>query len=163
MTTSPAPSLATAPTLYAALEVTPNATDAEIRKAYRRLALAQHPDRSSAADATARFQRLEHAYSILINPAARAKYDWELEGTCRLPRLAAADPPPWLGGGEAYGSAAVRAELTKAAAAARSGVHDHPVPPFLALLNPALHARVQADPSYAATYLASMAPRDLFR
>lgn len=31
-----------------------------------------------------------------------------------------------------------------------------PIPylPFLALLNPTLHARVQADPSYAATYLA---------
>ncbi|WOO84450.1 DnaJ subfamily B member 14 [Vanrija pseudolonga] len=175
MTTSPtAPNTASAPsTHYAALELTPNATDAEIRKAYRRLALAQHPDRCSAADATERFQRLEHAYSILINPAARAKYDWELEDTCRIPRPprrapVAADPPPWANGGDGYGAAAMHDELERAASATRVGM---PIPflPFLALLNPALHDRVQADPSYAAMYLASQEPkfnefrRDMFR
>ncbi len=61
---------------YALLGVGPGATAEEIRKAYRRLALAWHPDRNPGnPEATERFKELSVAYAVLIDPARRADYD----------------------------------------------------------------------------------------
>jgi curved DNA-binding protein CbpA len=61
---------------YRALAVSPEATEDEIRKAYRQLALRWHPDRNQQ-DPTAsdRFKEISEAYAILIDPAKRREYD----------------------------------------------------------------------------------------
>jgi molecular chaperone DnaJ len=59
---------------YEALGVARGATAAEIRRAYRRLALRLHPDRAGPAS-TEQFQRVSLAYHVLSNPTARASYD----------------------------------------------------------------------------------------
>jgi hypothetical protein len=61
--------------LYRMLGVSPRATTAEIKSAYRRLARECHPDVSSSPDANSRFTRLNEAYQILADPARRAAYD----------------------------------------------------------------------------------------
>jgi molecular chaperone DnaJ len=63
--------------LYAALGVSRAATGAELRRAYRRLALEHHPDRAGPASAP-RFARIAEAYRLLSNPTARAVYDAHL-------------------------------------------------------------------------------------
>jgi molecular chaperone DnaJ len=61
--------------LYLLLEVTREATDDEIKKAYRRLAMVYHPDRNAAADAEGRFKEIAEAYQVLSDPEKRAHYD----------------------------------------------------------------------------------------
>lgn len=61
--------------LYALLEVAPHASNEQIRRAYRRRALALHPDRNPDPDATARFRAVAEAYAILADPGRRANYD----------------------------------------------------------------------------------------
>jgi hypothetical protein len=60
---------------YAVLELTPEASEAEIRAAYRRLVRHHHPDlHPHRADAEARMRALNEAYAVLSDPAARARY-----------------------------------------------------------------------------------------
>jgi molecular chaperone DnaJ len=61
---------------YAVLGVSKNASDAELKKVYRRLARQYHPD-SNAGDAAAeaRFKEISEAYSVLSDPTERAEYD----------------------------------------------------------------------------------------
>src|SRR6516165_3601349 len=60
--------------LYELLGVSPAATTAELRRAYRRLALELHPDRAGPASAP-RFARIAEAYRMLSDPTARTAYD----------------------------------------------------------------------------------------
>lgn len=61
---------------YAVLGVEPNASADEIKRAYRRLALATHPDRHpDDPEAEERFRRISAAYAILSDPAQRARFD----------------------------------------------------------------------------------------
>lgn len=61
--------------LYQVLGVGKNASEQEIKSAYRRLALQYHPDKNPSHDAKQKFQELTHAYSILIDPEKRYNYD----------------------------------------------------------------------------------------
>ncbi len=63
--------------LYLVLGVARAATGAEIRRAYRRLALQHHPDRAGPASAE-RFARIAEAYHMLSDPTARTAYDAHL-------------------------------------------------------------------------------------
>ena len=64
------------PDYYAILGVEKEASESEIKRAYRRLALECHPDRFPGdADAEARFRRVSEAYAVLGDPEKRAAYD----------------------------------------------------------------------------------------
>jgi len=62
--------------LYRTLEVLPNASDEEVKRAYRRLAFLYHPDRNQAGkEAEERIKEANHAYSILGDRQKRKRYD----------------------------------------------------------------------------------------
>lgn len=61
---------------YAILSVSKTATDDEIKKSYRRLAMKYHPDRNPNDKASEeKFKEAKEAYEILSNPERRAIYD----------------------------------------------------------------------------------------
>ena len=60
---------------YQLLGVSRDASDAEIKKAYRKLAMEHHPDRNRSPDAEARFKEIAEAYEVLRDPQKRAAYD----------------------------------------------------------------------------------------
>lgn len=61
---------------YRTLGVDDTAEQAEVAKAYRKLARELHPDANpDSADAETRFKEVSEAYSVLSNPEKRAEYD----------------------------------------------------------------------------------------
>jgi curved DNA-binding protein CbpA len=60
--------------LYEILEIKPNASEVEIKKAYFRLAKIYHPDKNRSEDAAEKFQKIQSAYEILINDKTRQEY-----------------------------------------------------------------------------------------
>jgi len=60
---------------YAILGVPRDATQEQIKAAFRKLAFKYHPDHNSDEDAEEKFKELNESYSILGDPGRRAKYD----------------------------------------------------------------------------------------
>jgi len=60
---------------YEVLGVARTASDDDIKKAYRRLALQYHPDRNQAPEATERFKEATEAYQVLSDAERRSMYD----------------------------------------------------------------------------------------
>ena len=60
---------------YKILGVAKDATQDDIKRAYRKLARKYHPDVSQEADAEARFKEVNEAHEVLKDPAKRAAYD----------------------------------------------------------------------------------------
>ena len=60
---------------YSAMGVARDASDDDIRKAYRKLARKYHPDLNSDGDAEERFKELGEAYEVLSDADKRARYD----------------------------------------------------------------------------------------
>ncbi len=60
---------------YQTLGVSRNASDDEIKRAYRKLARRYHPDVSDEEDAADRFKDISEAYEVLRDPEKRAAYD----------------------------------------------------------------------------------------
>ena len=60
---------------YVLLGVSRDASEAEIKKAYRKLAMECHPDRNPSPQAEAKFKEITEAYEVLCDPQKRAAYD----------------------------------------------------------------------------------------
>ena len=60
---------------YETLGVSKNATQDEIKKAYRKLAFEYHPDRNKSSDAEEKFKKISEAYAVLSDQEKRKNYD----------------------------------------------------------------------------------------
>jgi molecular chaperone DnaJ len=60
---------------YKSLGVDKNASDAEIKRAYRKLALKYHPDKGGGQENERKFKEATQAYEILGDKQRRAQYD----------------------------------------------------------------------------------------
>lgn len=107
-------------TYYDALGVKPTATELEIKKAYRKLAITTHPDKNPGDEtAHARFQAIGEAYQILSNDALRKQYD-KFGKEQAMPSGGFEDPAEFFGmifGGDAFvdliGEISLMKDLTK--------------------------------------------------
>ena len=62
--------------LYGLLGVSKSATQEEIKKAYRKLAVKYHPDKNQGnPSAEEKFKKISEAYSVLSDENKRAEYD----------------------------------------------------------------------------------------
>jgi len=61
--------------LYETLEISDNASEAEIKKAYRKLARKYHPDVNKSAEAEEKFKEINAAYEVLSDKEKKAQYD----------------------------------------------------------------------------------------
>lgn len=96
---------------YDTLGVKPEATDAEIKSAYRRLARKFHPDVSKEAGAEDKFKAINEAYEALREPERRKAYDQVRAGGYRGGDEFRGPPPNWqrdtpFGGGAGPGAGA---------------------------------------------------------
>jgi molecular chaperone DnaJ len=86
--------------LYATLGVSSTASADDIKKAYRKLARENHPDRNpDDARAEERFKEISHAHDVLSDPEKRREYDARLRFGGRAPNGGGAG----FGGGDAGG------------------------------------------------------------
>ena len=60
---------------YQVLGVGRGASDEEIKKAFRKLAMEYHPDRNKDAAASERFKEINEAYQVLSDSKKRSSYD----------------------------------------------------------------------------------------
>lgn len=107
-------------TYYDALAVPPNATELQIKKAYKKLAITTHPDKNPGDEtAHARFQAIGEAYQVLSNEDLRKRYD-QFGKQEAMPGGGFEDPAEFFGmifGGEAFmdliGELSLMKDLTK--------------------------------------------------
>lgn len=86
---------------YAVMGVGRDATQDEIKRAYRKLARKYHPDVSKEPDAEDRFKEVGEAYEVLKDPEKRATYD--RLGTERQAGQEFRPPPGWDEGFQFHG------------------------------------------------------------
>lgn len=67
--------MATKRDYYDVLGVSKTASAAELKSAYRKLALEWHPDRNKSTDAETKFKEINEAYQVLSDPKKKQTYD----------------------------------------------------------------------------------------
>jgi curved DNA-binding protein len=87
---------------YKVMGVARDATETQIKQAYRKLARKYHPDVSKEKDAEARFKEVGEAYEVLKSPEKRAAYDQLGQGP--RPGEDFRPPPDWGSGFEFSGA-----------------------------------------------------------
>ncbi len=87
---------------YKVMGVARDATEAQIKQAYRKLARKYHPDVSKEKDAEARFKEVGEAYEVLKSAEKRAAYDQLGKGP--RPGEDFRPPPDWNSGFEFSGA-----------------------------------------------------------
>ena len=81
---------------YDTLGVAPDATDSEIKKAYRALVKQVHPDSGNPGDLS-RFREIQNAYEVLSDVSRRRAYD---DTPATVGPLSPMSPMSWTGGFE---------------------------------------------------------------
>ncbi|CAL1608476.1 unnamed protein product [Knipowitschia caucasica] len=71
----PAAPVSAAGDFYEALDLPRTATHAQIKRAFRSLALKHHPDKDRSKEAEARFREIAEAYKVLSSSEDRRRYD----------------------------------------------------------------------------------------
>ena len=85
---------------YEVLGVSKNASDDEIKKAYRKLAVKYHPDKNPGdKEAEAKFKEINEAHAVLSDKQKRARYDQFGHAG-----VGGAGGNPFAGGGNPFGS-----------------------------------------------------------
>ncbi|KAK9278684.1 hypothetical protein L1049_028258 [Liquidambar formosana] len=81
---------------YNILKVNRNASEEDLKKAYRRLAMIWHPDKNpnNKRDAEAKFKQISEAYDVLSDPQKRQIYDLYGEEALKSGQV---PPPPTSG------------------------------------------------------------------
>uniref|UniRef100_A0A3Q2QL94 DnaJ heat shock protein family (Hsp40) member C30 n=1 Tax=Fundulus heteroclitus TaxID=8078 RepID=A0A3Q2QL94_FUNHE len=107
---------------YDVLEVSPSATQAQIKTAYYKQSFAFHPDRNSGSEeATVRFSEISEAYMVLGNKSLRKKYD---TGLLSLSDLVARAKPAGGASSGVSGEQQAGSSRSAAGAALRERVFD---------------------------------------
>jgi DnaJ-class molecular chaperone len=60
---------------YDILQIKQDASNDEIKRSFRNLALKYHPDKNKSADSKEKFLRIVEAYEVLSDESSRKKYD----------------------------------------------------------------------------------------
>lgn len=87
---------------YQILGVDKNASQADVKRAYRKLARKYHPDLNTESDAEERFKEMGEAYEVLKDPEKRAAYD-QLGANWKTGQSGFQPPPDWDNGFEFHG------------------------------------------------------------
>jgi curved DNA-binding protein len=95
---------------YKVMGLPRDATETQIKQAYRKLARKYHPDVSKEKDAEARFKEIGEAYEVLKSPEKRAAYDQLGQGP--RPGEDFRPPPDWGAGFEFSGAGARESDFS---------------------------------------------------
>ncbi|KAJ3681885.1 hypothetical protein LUZ60_014458 [Juncus effusus] len=87
---------------YEVLGVSRSATQDEIKRAYRKLALKFHPDVNKEANAQERFMRIKHAYNALMNKSESRSYNGNYYSRRNEKKAKAEEEEPFYGLGDLF-------------------------------------------------------------